>query len=75
MSKMTRKQFIETILSDSISVASGRGKKGWVNHLLFNEAEEVVTIVCENGHTYEVNVAADSHLAIIEDVMKEVMRH
>lgn len=72
---MDKKQFIETILSDTISIASGRGEKGWVDHLTFNEYIQEVTIVCRNGHTYKVNVFADSHLAIIEDVMKEVMKH
>lgn len=76
MSKMSKKQFVESILSETISVASGRGEKGgWVDHLEFDENTEIVTIVCRNGHTYMVNCGADSHLAIIEDVMKEVMRH
>ena len=72
---MKRKQFIETILSETISIASGRGERGWVDHLEFDEQTEEVTIVCRNGHKYYVNVFADSHLAIIQDVMKEVMRH
>lgn len=73
---MNKKQFVETVLSETISIASGRGKEnGWVSHLLFDEQTQMVTIVCRNGYTYEVNVYADSHLAIIEDVMKEVMRH
>lgn len=72
---MEKKQFIETILSETISIASGRGEKGWVDHLIFDEQTEEVTIVCRNGHKYYVNVFADSHLAIIQDVMKEVMKH
>lgn len=72
---MNKKQFVETILSETISIASGRGEHGWVAGLSFDEENEVVTIHCKNGHYYEVNVYADSHLAIIEDVMKEVMRH
>lgn len=83
MSKeMSKKQFVESILSATISIASGRGyigddekEKGWVDHLTFDERFEEVTIHCKNGKRYYVNVAADSHLAIIEDVMKEVMRH
>ena len=73
--KMSKKQFVETVLSEAISVASGRGENGWVDHLEFDEEREIVTIVCSNGHKYYANVAMDSHLAIIEDVMKEVMRH
>ena len=72
---MNKKQFVETILSETISIASGRGTHGWVAGLSFDEEIEVVTIHCKNGYTYEVNVYGDSHLAIIEDVMKEVMRH
>ena len=75
MMKMTKKQFVESVLSTTISMASGRGEKGWVDRLTFNEETEVVIIHCRNGHMYLVNVAADSHLAIIEDVMKEVMKH
>ena len=75
MSKMSKKQFVESILSETVSIASGRGEKGWVDHLEFDEEREIVSIVCRNGHTYMVNCGADSHLAIIEDVMKEVMRH
>lgn len=73
--KMSKKQFVETLLSETVSVASGRGENGWVDHLTFDEEHEVVTIHCSNGYIYNVNVAMDSHLAIIEDVMKEVLRH
>lgn len=73
--EMSRKEFVETILSETINIASGRGERGWVDHLTFDERFEEVTIHCRNGKRYYVNVAADSHLAIIEDVMKEVMRH
>ena len=73
--KMSRKNFVETILSDVISIASGRGSRGWVDNLEFDEESEIVIIVCENGHTYHVNVAGDSHSAIIEDVIRVVLRH
>lgn len=72
---MTKKQFVESVLSTTISVASGRGEKGWVDRLTFDEVSEVVTIHCRNGHCYFVNVACDSHLAIVEDIMNEVMKH
>lgn len=72
---MNKKQFVESLLSETISIASGRGEYGWVAGLSFNEETEVVTIHCRNGHFYKVSVFADSHLAIIEDVMKEVMKH
>lgn len=72
---ISKKQFIESMLSSTISIASGRGDKGWVDRLTFDESSEVLTIHCRNGHCYFVNVAADSHLAIVEDVMKEVMKH
>lgn len=73
--KLTKKQFIESILSNTISIASGRGEKGWVDRLTFDEKTEVITVHCKNGHCYFVNVACDSHLAIVEDVMKEIMKH
>ena len=72
---ISKKQFVETMLSSTISIASGRGDKGWVDRLTFDESSEVLTIHCRNGHCYFVNVACDSHLAIVEDVMKEVMKH
>lgn len=72
---ISKKQFVESMLSSTISIASGRGDKGWVDRLTFDESSEVLTIHCRNGHCYFVNVACDSHLAIVEDVMKEVMKH
>ena len=72
---ISKKQFVETMLSSTISIASGHGDKGWVDRLTFDESSEVLTIHCRNGHCYFVNVACDSHLAIVEDVMKEVMKH
>lgn len=72
---ISKKQFVETMLSSTISIASGRGDKGWVDRLTFDESSEVLTIHCKNGHCYFVNAACDSHLAIVEDVMKEVMKH
>ena len=67
---MEKKQFVEGTMSDTVSEAVA-----WVNHLEYNEQMEEVAIVCNNGHKYYVNVACDSKGAIIEDVMKEVMRH
>lgn len=67
---MERKQFVETLLSDTISTATP-----WIDHLEYDENNELVVIVCDNGHKYYANVACDSNKAVIEDVMKEVMRH
>lgn len=80
--KMGKKQFVETILSEVLHIASGNGyighedkNKYWIDRLIFDDEKEIVTIVCENEHTYKVNVGGESHLAIIEDVMKKVMHH
>ena len=37
--------------------------------------EETVIITCENGHQYSVCVEADSIVAMIADVCKELLRH
>lgn len=67
---MKPKQFVETIMSETFAVATP-----WLDHLEYDEDNEIVTIVCENGYTYKVNVAMDSNRAIILDVIKEVLRH
>ena len=67
---MDKKCFVETMLSDTIVEATV-----WIDHLEYNEDEEVVTVVCENGCKYRVNVACNSKAAIILDVIKEVLRH
>ena len=69
---MDKKQFVEGTLSDTISEACS-----WVDHLEYEGSRsfEYVIIVCENGHTYKVNVFADSKSAIISDVIKEVSKH
>lgn len=67
---MERKQFVETLLSDTISTAVS-----WIDHLEYDEDRELVAIVCDNGHGYYANVACDSNRAVVQDVMKEVVRH
>ena len=67
---MERKQFVETLLSDTISTAVT-----WIDHLEYDEDRELVAIVCDNGHRYYANGACDSNRAVIQDVMKEVVRH
>lgn len=37
--------------------------------------EETVVIICKNGYQYYVNVDADSIVAMIADVCKELIRH
>ena len=67
---MERKQFVETTLSETIATAAS-----WIDHLEYDEANEAVIIVCNNGYAYRVNVACDSNTAVISDVIKEVSRH
>lgn len=68
--KMSKKQFVETVLSETIHEASHN-----FDHLEYDEEREYVIIVCENGTRYDVNVACDSHLAIIQDVIRVALRH
>ena len=65
-----RRLFIEGALSLAISEAAG-----WVDHLEYNADDETVTIVCNNGHCYCANIACDSKIAIITDVMKVINAH
>ena len=37
--------------------------------------EETVVIICKNGHQYSVCVEADSIVAMIADVCRELLRH
>lgn len=66
---MDKKTFTETLLNDAI-VAAARYVMAveWIN-------DEQVDVVCNNGHRYPVNIACDSSLDIMLDVLSEVMRH
>lgn len=67
--KMDKKTFTETLLNDAI-VAAARYVMAveWIN-------DEQVDVVCNNGYRYPVNIACDSSLDIMFDVLAEVMRH
>ncbi|MBR2881173.1 MAG: hypothetical protein IKB96_02265 [Prevotella sp.] len=67
-----KKQFVEGIFSAAISEGFG-----YIDHLEYYETEydEMVAIVCNNGHKYHVCVTADSKQAIMQDVIKEASRH
>ena len=73
---MERKQFIETILNETVSTAFK-----YIDHIEYCERNEdyfgfeTVTIVCNNGYKYHVNIEMNSLGAIIEDVVKEALRH
>lgn len=67
---MDKKTFVETLLNDAIATAAG-----YVARLEFSEESEIVDIVCNNGYRYHVNVACDSNLGIMQDVLSEVCRH
>lgn len=66
---MDKKTFTETLLNDAI-VAAARYVMAveWIN-------DEQVDVVCNNGYRYPVNIACDSSLGIMLDVLAEVMRH
>lgn len=67
---MEKKQFVEGTMSETVCAAAS-----WVDHLEYIEADEVVAIICQNGHCYYQNVACDSLSAIVEDVIRCVLRH
>lgn len=73
---MERKQFVETLLNETVSTAFR-----YIDHIEYceNDTEfwgrETVTIVCNNGYKYHVSIECDSLGAIIEDVVKEALRH
>ena len=66
---MDKKTFTETLLNDAVVAAAGYVMAvEWIN-------DEQVDIVCNNGYRYPVNVACDSNLGIMSDVLAEVLRH
>ena len=68
---MERKNFVETTLNDTIGTAFA-----WVDHIEYGtETFEHVVIVCNNGHKYRACIECDSLGAIVEDVIKECLRH
>lgn len=67
---MSKKQFVEGILSETFAEGFG-----YIKGLEYNEEAEEVAIICNNDHRYYVNVACDSKAGIIADVTKEAMRH
>ena len=73
---MERKTFVETTLNETVSTAFK-----YIDHIEYAEHNEdyfgfeTVTIVCNNGYKYHVNIQCDSLGAIIEDVVKEALRH
>ena len=67
---MSKKQFVEGILSETFAEGFG-----YIKALEYNEEAEEVAIVCNNNYRYYVNVACDSKAGIIADVTKEAMRH
>lgn len=67
--KMDKKTFTETLLNDAVVAAAGYVMAvEWIN-------DEQVDVVCNNGYRYPVNVACDSNLGIMFDVLAEVLRH
>ena len=73
---MERKTFVETMLNETVSTAFE-----YIDHIEYCECNkdyfgfETVTIVCNNGCRYHANIECDSLGAIIEDVVKEALRH
>lgn len=73
---MERKTFVETTLNETISSAFS-----WIDRVEYVEQDEdfwgreCAVIVCNNGHKYHVNIECDSLGAIIEDIVKEALRH
>ena len=43
-----------------------------IEDLILNERQDKITILFETGYTREVNIAADSGIAIIQDVIKHL---
>lgn len=71
---MERKTFVETTLNETISAAFA-----YIDHIEYHAPTESdfeqVIIICNNGYRYWVCIEADSLGAIIEDVVKEALRH
>ena len=44
-----------------------------IEDLILNERQDQITILFETGCTREVNIAADSGIAIIQDVIKQLL--
>lgn len=71
--EIDREQFISGPLTDVL-----RATRAGIDYLYFDPAGRygaTAVIVYDNGYEREVNIEADSNLAIIEDVVSEVLRH
>lgn len=75
--KLTKKQFIESILSNTIVLASGDGDNAWswVDRLVFDEKTEVLTIHCRPRGCYFVNVECTDYMGIVQAVADVVSKH
>ena len=72
--EIDREQFISGPLTDVL-----RATRAGIDYLYFNPVGRYggasAVIVYDNGYEREVNIEADSNLAIIEDVLREVLMH